>query len=134
MMFVNEHKEAINHDLIKCGYTLDSVGGALSWDALGDFIRKTDPDSALARELEPEVAQWYTRLKTNEILADIYDLIACFRADVIAALLHKRQKKPVPYKRPHKNEKKRVGKGALPIKDLRKWIKNKLMKGSEDRG
>lgn len=45
----------------------------------------------------------------------------------------KRPKKPTPYKRPHKSEKKKVGKGAMLKEDLRKWINNKL-KGSEPRG
>lgn len=112
---------------------MDDVGGVLSWDALGDFINKAEPDSALAMELDPEASRWSTRLKTNEILADIYDLIAYFRADVVGLLMHKKPKRPVLYKRPHKNEKKKVGKGALPMNDLRNWIKSKL-KGSEDRG
>lgn len=132
-MFVNEHKEAINHDLIKCGFSLDDIGGSLTWDALGDFISKTETDSALARELDAETSRWATQMKTNEILADLYDLMAVFRAEVTGRLYGKRPKKTTPYKRPHKNEKKKIGKGALPKDDLRKWIKNKL-KGSENRG
>ena len=45
----------------------------------------------------------------------------------------KRPRKPTPYKRPRKDEKKKVGKGALLKDDLRKWIDSR-MKGSERRG
>lgn len=45
----------------------------------------------------------------------------------------KRPKKPTPYKRPRKDDKKKVGKGAMLKDDLRRWIKSKL-KGSEDCG
>lgn len=133
MLFVNEHKEAINHDLIKCGFSLDDVGGVLSWDALGDFISKLDPDSALARDIDEDSSRWATQMKTNEILADLYDLMALFRVEMASMITGKRPKKPVPYKRPHKDDKKKVGRGAMLKEDLRKWINNKL-KGSEDRG
>ena len=133
MLFVSEHREAINHDLIKCGFSLDDIGGSLTWDALGDFISRTETDSALARDLDSETARWGTQLKTNEILADLYDLIAVFRSEVAGMLTGRKPKKIKPYKRPHKDEKKKIGKGALPRNDLRKWINSKL-KGSEDRG
>ena len=133
-VFVNEHREAINHDLIKCGHTLDEVGGVLSWDALGDFISKSEPDSALARDINDEEYKWALTIKTNEILADIYDLIAAFRYDVTAILSKKKPKKPKPYIRPRKKkETKRIGKGGLPKAELRKWIETKL-KGSEPHG
>lgn len=126
---MGEHREAINHDLIKSGFSLNDVGGVLSWDALGDFISKTEPDSALARDLDPETAKWGTQIKTNELLADLYDLIAVFRAEVAGMISGKRPKKPTVYKRPHKDEKKKVGRGALPKDDLRKWINSKLQGG-----
>ena len=69
-------------------------------------------------------------VKTNEILADLYDLMATFRYEMVTLLSSKRQKKPTPYKRPHKDDKKKVGKGAMLKDDLRNWIKSKL-EGSE---
>lgn len=62
--------------LTQTGYTLDEVGRSLSWRALGSFLNKVKPDSALAADLKPDVAEWSTTYKTNLILADIYDLIA----------------------------------------------------------
>ena len=125
-MFVSEHREAINHDLMKCGHSLDEVGSVLSWDALGDFISKTDPDSALARDIDKETAKWALVLKTNEILADLYDLISSFRWEMAALQSKKKPNKPKPYPRPHKEDKKRIGKGSLPVAEMRKWIQKKL--------
>lgn len=72
-------------------------------------------------------------VKTNEILADLYDLIAVFRYEVTAMISGKRPNKPKFYDRPHKKEKTKIGKGALPKNDLRNWIKSKL-KGSDGDG
>lgn len=72
-------------------------------------------------------------VKTNEILADLYDLMATFRYEMVTMLSGKRQKKPTPYKRPRKDDKKKVGKGAMLKEDLKNWIKSKL-EGSESRG
>ena len=72
-------------------------------------------------------------VKTNEILADLYDLIAVFRYEGIACLSDKKPKKPKFYDRPHKKENTKIGKGALPKNDLRNWIKSKL-KGSDGDG
>ena len=107
---------------MKRGYTLNDVGGVLSWDTLGDFIAKTDPGSALSYELDPERAQWATTDGTNAILADIYDLLAAINYNLSTALSGKRQKRPVPYPRPgQKKDKKHIG-TAAPIAEVRKRI------------
>ena len=107
---------------MKRGYTLEDVGGSLTWEALGDFIEKTDPSSALSFELDPERARWATTDGTNLILADIYDLLAAINYNVSVALSGKKQKKPTPYPRPgQKKDKKHIG-TALPIAEVRKRI------------
>lgn len=112
---------------MKRGYTLDDVGGVLSWDALGDFLAKTEPGSALSYELDPERAQWGTTDGTNAILADIYDLLAAINYNMTAMLTGKRPKKPQPYKRPgQKDEKKHVGTASIPIADVKSFILRKL--------
>lgn len=114
---------------MKRGYTLNDVGGVLSWDALGDFIAKTEPGSALSFDLDPERAQWGTVDGTNAILADIYDLLAAINYNMASLLSSKKQKRPVPYKRPGaKKEKKRVG-TAMPISDVKDYIFKKLRGG-----
>ena len=70
-------------------------------------------------------------VKTNEILADLYDLIAVFRYEVTAMISGKKPKKPKPYESPHKKDKQKIGKGGMPKAELKKWIQSKL-KGSDD--
>ena len=124
---MSEHREAINVDLMKRGYTLDDVGGVLSWDALGDFIAKTEPGSALSYELDPERAQWATIDGTNRILADIYDLLAAINHNLAVLATRKRQKKAEPYPRPgQKKDKKHVGNASIPIGEVKDVIMRKL--------
>ena len=73
--YVEAHKKAVEHDLLtQTGYTLQDVGRTLSWGALGSFLHTVKPDSAIAAEENPDVAEWSTIFKTNVILADIYSL------------------------------------------------------------
>ena len=113
---------------MKRGFTLDDVGGTLSWDALGDFIARMDPASALSYELDPERAQWATVDGTNRILADIYDLLAVMNRTLAMMATKKRQKKPEPYPRPgqKKKEKKHVGTASIPIAEVKDVILKKL--------
>ena len=123
---MSEHREAVNVDLMKRGYTLDDVGGVLSWDALGDFISKTEPGSALSYDLDPERAQWAPTDGTNRILADIYDLLAVMNRTLAMMATQKKQKKPEPYPRPgqKKKEKRHIGTASIPLAD----VKNEIMK------
>lgn len=68
---------------------------------------------------------WENTLTTNRLLADIYDLLQVINANV-CGLGGAKHKKIKPYPRPtDKDENKRVGKGALPLDELRKWIRSK---------
>ena len=126
--FVREHREAINVDLMKRGYTLDDVGGVLSWDALGDFISKTEPNSALSFELDPERARWATTDATNSILADIYDMLAAIHWTLSFMASHKKPKRPTPYPRPgqKQKEKRHIGTASIPIGEIKETIFNRL--------
>ena len=122
---IDDHAGAINYDLLtRTGYTLDDVGGRLPWSALSSFIRNLDTDSALARDMG-KATGWESTLKTNAILADIYDLLQVIHRD-ICALGGAKTKKYKPYPRPGADkDKKRIGKGALPYNQLREWIKER---------
>ena len=111
---------------MKRGYTLDDVGGVLSWDALGDFISKTEPGSALSYDLDPERSDLATTDSTNTLLADIYDLLAVMNRSLAILVTQRRQPKPKPYKRPGKDktEKKHIGTASIPLAD----VKNEIMK------
>lgn len=124
-----EYREAITYDLLtQTGHELDDVGSTLSWGAFDIFLHNVRPDSAVARQIDPEVAQWSERLKTNMILADIFDMLALINANLMAIGTHKAAKKPKPYPRPHQKkpeEEKHIGSGALPPAELRAWIERK---------
>lgn len=125
---MSDHREAIESDLItSAGIEIEDVGGALSWGAFASFIKNLDYDSALWRSAHPEMSDWGTRLRTNIILADIFDLLAQINVNICAGFSHKKPKHVKPYPRPwskDKGEKRIGGKGALPSKDLHEWVKN----------
>lgn len=126
---VLEHREAIECDLLReTGRELNEVGRTLSWRALDSFLNHTEVDSALMRELRPELAPWGTTAKTNMILADIFDILAMINANLVALGDRKQAKKPKPYPRPYKqddSDKQHIGSGALPKDELRRWFEEK---------
>ena len=76
-------------------------------------------------ELDPELAKWAGPLKTNAILADIYDILSMINANICAMGSGKKAKKPKPYNRPGDRDKKAIGKGALPPDELRAFFEKK---------
>ena len=124
--FIDEHREAINKDLISsAGIEIDDVGGSLSWGAFSAFIKHPDPDSALYREIHPEIGDWGTVLRTNVILADIYDCLAQINLNMIGGFNHKKGRQADKYPRPWmKKKEKKIGK---PMKRdaLHKWIEKR---------
>lgn len=124
--FCEEHDRALNYDLLtQTNFQLDDVGGSLSWGAFRSFIYGLRTDSALARDLG-KATGWEDTLKTNQILADIYDLLQVINANIcqMASGKHKNIK---PYPRPgdKADDKKRIGKDAMPLSKLREWIKER---------
>lgn len=125
--FVGEHREAVERDLLtETGHELSDVGSTLSWSALKSFLSQIKLGSALGEELNPEISAWSTRKKTNEILADIFDILQVINAQLRVIASHKPGRKPEPYDRPGQEKgKKRIGKGALPLSQMREWIENR---------
>lgn len=124
--FIDEHGEALTYDLMtRTQYTIDDIGGALSWRSLYSFIKFLGTDSALARDLDKSTG-WETTIKTNAILADIYDLLQVINANLVKVGGGK-TKKINPYPRPGRDEdkKRKIGKDAVPVTDLREWIRRK---------
>ena len=122
--FVIEHREALDADLLKTGFEVEDIGCALSWGALGSFIRHLPTDSAVIREQYPEESAWATTTKTNSILADIYDVLSAINANLAAIGSGKPAKRFKPYPRPgHKNEsEKRIG-TMVPVSELNKLFR-----------
>ena len=126
-----ENREAIENDLIATGYTLDDVGASFSWDALKSFLTYAKPDSALFRKLNPEVSEWTTALKTNYILADIFDQLSITNMLLRMLVTHKKGRQPEPYKRPgaKKTKAQHMGKNPLSsIAEMREWIAKRQVK------
>lgn len=127
--FIEEHRKAIQYDLItKTGYKLDDIGRNLSWDALDSFLSEIDADSALIREVDPDTAEWGTRVKTNKILADIWDQLSLINSNLVAIGSRKPAKTPKPYPRPGQkppDDERKIGSGALPPDELKKWFEEK---------
>jgi hypothetical protein len=120
--------------LLKVGYELDDIGGALSWGALDSFIRNLSLNSATMRELNPELARWDTQLQTNAILADIYDMLAALNYNVLCMASKQKPQQPKPYPRPNQKEddnRKKIGKGALPVAELSEWFEQRRKKYAE---
>ena len=84
----------------------------------------------MGRENRPEQAGWSTTLKTNLILADIYDALNQLNANVIAIATGKASKRIKPYPRPIERKDngdnvKHYGSKPLPVQDLEKWFARK---------
>ena len=111
---------------MQTGYSLDDVGGALSWSALGAFLHKVEPDSAIAHEIEPEIAAFSSRTKTNALLADIYDLLAQINANLVAGFSRKHSQKPKRYPRPGDDSKRHIGTdNGMTVSELDSWFAKK---------
>ena len=107
---------------------MDDIGSVLSWRSLKSFIFHLPPESAIRREINPEVYEWSTRQKTNAILADIYDILAVINSNLVAVGSHKRQKRPKPYPRPGQKEPeniRKIGKGAVSHDELIAFFEKK---------
>lgn len=127
---VDQYRGAIEYDLLtRTGYELKDVGKTLTWGALDNFLNHAEPDSALMRELNPDLASWSNITKTNAILADIYDKLSMINANLIAIGERKPARKPKPYPRPGEQpedkDTRHFGKGAIPVADLHEWIERK---------
>ena len=130
--FVSKHDKAITFDLLtKTSYTLDDLGGELSWFALSSFIENLDTNSALARDLKKSTG-WESTLQTNVILADIFDLLQAINSNLCAIGGSKQHRKVKPYPRPFgkgDESTKKIGKDPLPLNQLKEWIKGKQSNG-----
>lgn len=129
---MDEHSEAIEYDLLtRTQYSIDDVGGVLSWNSLFSFIHFLGSDSALARDLGKQTG-WEGVIQTNTILADIYDLLQVINANLVGMASHGKVKKNIkPYPRPGREQenKRKLGSGAMPLNELSKWFEEKRKNG-----
>ncbi|MBQ9005363.1 MAG: hypothetical protein IJ092_03200 [Atopobiaceae bacterium] len=117
-------------------FTLDDLGGALSWRALLHFVRYLGGESALKREVDPpgEEEQWASGALVAPLLADVIDAINWFNWSFIAANSKKgrKPKRPKPVRRPWLTDEqlgvRRVGRGGIPVQDFDAWWESRMSK------
>ena len=108
--------------MTKTGNSLQDVGRRLNWSALYSLIKNTTPDSALMRELNPDLYSWVQPAKTNALLADIYDILNAINANLCAKGTGKRAKRPKPYPRPVQNKTESHIGTPMPVEELHRRI------------
>lgn len=124
-----------NDLLIRTGHQIKDIGRTLSWGAFGAFIANEGPETSLGKELNPDGYEWSQIIKTNTILADIYDMLAMINANIVALASGKKSQSPDLYPRPgqkSKKDDKRFGSGALPFDELKEWIEKRRANGRHD--
>lgn len=87
--------------------------GAAGVVALISFIKFVPVDSELRRAMNPkdEFGEWNTRMKTNAILADLYD--------VFVKAHSRKGHKPKEYPRPR--DRKGIGRDPIPLSEFWDW-------------
>jgi hypothetical protein len=78
--------------------------------------------------VNPEFRGWGSLIKTNAILADIYDVLQAINNNLVAVGNHKRSKKIKPYPRPKDKRVKKIGDAAMSMEDMRKWLDERRRK------
>lgn len=134
-----EHSEAVEYDLLtKTGHELRDVGDTLSWGALASFVLQREAGSALARDIDGDLALWSTTTKTNGLLADIFDILAQINANIVAIGEHGKARTPAKYPRPGMTDEpsdneRHIGKGAMERSKLRQWFDKKRRERNGER-
>ena len=113
---IEDHDRALEYDLMtRTGRTLSEYMemGAAGKVALLSFINYLPPDSELRKAMDPqnEFGEWHTTMKTNVILADLFDVFV--KANT------KKGRKAKTYPRPKKRRK--IGSGAIPMSEFWDW-------------
>ena len=113
-MFLREHGRAIDADLARYyGLGLYALGTRrLTWGRLLSLLRFWPPESALARQLHGEAAEWGS---TEHLLAAVVDLLA--EANWQRAG-NKKVAPPKPIERPHERQARKDSRSKIEAKLL----------------
>lgn len=103
---------------------MEELGNTLDWKTMYNFVTHLDSESAFAKQLSPEAAEWSSVAKTNFILADIFDILSAINYNLRQIGGGNTAQKPKPYPRPGKKDSKRFGRGAIPVTSIRDWVKS----------
>lgn len=127
---MEEHGAALDYDLLtKTCYQLRDVGGALPWGALLHFVQFLPRDSALKSDMAPatDAERWTRGDATATILADLYDLLSQFRAEMAVKGSERKPRRPKPYPRPGVRPAgtQHLGKDPIPVSEFEGWWASK---------
>lgn len=123
---MREHGPAIDYDLMtSTRYTIDDLGGALSWGALRHFLLYIPRTSATSREVRPTTDEelWANGNVTAAILADIYDALAQLNNNVMAKGTRRAARQAKPYRRPwaKPDNERQFGRDPIPVSEFEAW-------------
>ena len=123
---MEKYGDSLEYDLFcRTGHSTKELGSTLDWATMYNFVTHLDEHSAFAKQVSPDAVEWGSITKTNFILADIFDMLSAINYNVRQLGGGKTLQKPKPYPRPGKNSnKQRFGKGAIPVTDIRDWVKS----------
>ena len=130
-----EHGAELDYDLMtRTRFTLDDLGGALSWRALLHFAANLEPTSRLVRAMHPEIedmAPWLDGTMVAPLVADLIDCTNYGRWEYAVSLTKKGKSKPRepkawprPWRKAGKGEKK-IGRDPIPISEFEDWWESK---------
>lgn len=106
--------QALEADLVRCGWQLSDVPHRLGWRALFAFLGNLPPDASYYRAIDPETAFWMGGSGVQNLLASVIDQLAVLVWQNTKDG-HKGRKRPKPIKRPwSKTNTDRIGRGAIP--------------------
>lgn len=137
---VHEFGGAIEYDLMThTRYTLDDLGGALTWRALLNFVTHVGPQSALAKSMRPELAEmsgWLDGSMVAPLIAELIDCTNYGRWEYATSVTPKKKKKPKepkpvprPWAKSRARGEKRIGRDPIPISEFESWWRSRGAKG-----
>ena len=111
-------------------YTLDDLGGALSWRALLHFVLHLPPDSELSKESDPgaaERAAWMDGSLLAPLLAALIDSTNFGRWEYAASVSKRKPRKPRQVRTPWGGGRsgRRLGSDPVPVGDFESWWSGK---------
>ncbi len=128
---MDDHASALDFDLMtmtgRCMREWTDIGAA-GMVALVHFVRHLDARSALiaeTREHGEELREWSCGLRTNSLLADLYDeiahLLVSFARVHSKHKVHDPKKYPRPWLDDDSDERRKFGKDPIKIADFADW-------------
>lgn len=85
-------------------------------------------NSAVGKELYPEVSDFASELKRNLILADIFDMLAQINANLCAMGAHKKAQTPTRYPRPTIENKEKMFHASYTPEEMREMVEKRWRK------